>query len=119
GVPTDGVDVGPAVPVPDVLRTHHAPRGPVHHLAVDFGAVAITGEGAAQVQSLDRCDRGAREVGHAIVRIDGAVRSLAVHHGALQRHPVGDAPLELRADVAPGRGDDARALGRLDNPGAE
>src|SRR2546430_17436241 len=23
-------DVRPAVPVPDVLRTHHAPRGPVH-----------------------------------------------------------------------------------------
>src|SRR2546427_11989142 len=62
GIPTDGTDVRPAVPVPDVLRTHHAPRGPVHRLAVHFRAVTIPGEGAAQVQSLDRCDRGAREV---------------------------------------------------------
>src|SRR5438552_15115707 len=43
GIPTDGTDVRPAVPVPDVLRTHHAPRGPVHRLAVHFRAVTIPG----------------------------------------------------------------------------
>src|SRR5207253_8360348 len=52
GVPTDGVDVCPAVPVADVLRTHHAPRGPVYHLAVDCSAVAIPGEGAADRKSV-------------------------------------------------------------------
>src|SRR5437879_5712157 len=39
-VPTEGVDVGPAVPVADVLRTHHAPRGPAHYLAVDCSPLA-------------------------------------------------------------------------------
>ena len=102
----------------DVFGPRRPPSQAVLCLRVADGAVAVAGEGAAHVQTMDGGGHGAREIRHAVVRVGRAVRSFAIDHGGLQRQR-GYVPVRLDADVAPRHVHDARALGRLQGRRAE
>src|SRR5205823_10750741 len=108
-IPPSGMHVAAAIVLVDVLGPRRPAAGPVQALDVRAGRVAVALECAAQVQAPDGRHHGAREVGHAVVGIDGAVRPLAVDHRGLEHQPAGEGPVGLHADVALGGIDDAGA----------